>query len=217
MDNDAAVHTTDYLWWIDQINSPSGDVWLAGELAAGGDWISANAVLGNIISEYGLIGSQADDITYIQGIYNLISQSDLYNLSVHQLNQLKVIAAMNHGDAPVMANSILNIYGEALPVRYSLEEVGQPKPRIANNQQTAATTYQVSIYPNPARNEITIDWEDETIQCINFELYNQHGLIMISAKLNKKSNLDVSILPNGIYYYKIAQLNNTIGKLLILK
>jgi hypothetical protein len=62
----------------------------------------------------------------------------------------------------------------------------------------------VSVYPNPAKNNITI----ENTQKFKIEISNIQGqLIKTSDAISNKTNLNVSELPCGIYYIKVKTEN----------
>ncbi|MDT8412114.1 MAG: T9SS type A sorting domain-containing protein [Vicingaceae bacterium] len=61
----------------------------------------------------------------------------------------------------------------------------------------------MQVYPNPVSNELTISIEDVNgIYMLN--MYQISGKLIIEEKLNTSiSNIDVSSLENGIYFYEI--------------
>lgn len=71
---------------------------------------------------------------------------------------------------------------------------------------------QFSIYPNPVRDELILDFNKE----VSFTLINQNGQILKSGKTNKKKNtIIVTSLSSGLYFIKINSKKGTIIKKLI--
>lgn len=69
----------------------------------------------------------------------------------------------------------------------------------------------ISVYPNPAKNEITVNSSLKGISTI--ELYNSLGQKMIYSVSEKKVNkIDVSKLPRGVYQVKIVNAERTVVK-----
>ncbi|MBW6481615.1 MAG: T9SS type A sorting domain-containing protein [Vicingaceae bacterium] len=83
-----------------------------------------------------------------------------------------------------------------------------PKDIFAGITQNAnALNSKVQVYPNPVNSELTISIEDVSgIYLLN--IYQISGKLIIEEKLNKSlSNIDVSLLENGIYFYEIISEN----------
>ena len=79
--------------------------------------------------------------------------------------------------------------------------------------------HQISVYPNPAKDELTIELP-EIIESANFELYNGLGQnLSIDKNLHEGSNkIDVSNLKDGIYYLRInTDSGNTINQKVTIK
>lgn len=63
----------------------------------------------------------------------------------------------------------------------------------------------VSLYPNPATSIVNIEL-NETVNNVNFNLYNVLGDRVMDRKLNAGNNsVNVSNLPNGVYFYSILK------------
>ena len=79
------------------------------------------------------------------------------------------------------------------------------------------------LYPNPAQNEVTFKFENEFTCQATIILIDVLGKVLGSYPLplnsNHEATLNVSDLPNGLYYYTIKQPNaaNITGKLTVLK
>ncbi len=81
----------------------------------------------------------------------------------------------------------------------------------------------VRFFPNPAQNEVTFKFENELCSETTIILIDVLGKVLGSYPLplnsNHEATLNVSALPNGLYYYTIKQPSRTniTGKLTVLK
>ena len=76
----------------------------------------------------------------------------------------------------------------------------------------------VTIYPNPATNQVTIQLEDYTAEA-EVQLYNAAGQAVITQQHNFTSGnltMDVTTLPKGIYYVKIETEGQVATKKLVI-
>ncbi|WP_196886406.1 T9SS type A sorting domain-containing protein [Aureivirga sp. CE67] len=74
--------------------------------------------------------------------------------------------------------------------------------RLSNENQL---TQNISIYPNPAKDKITISNQDESFNS-SISIYDQNGRIvkyLKNIKLQENLDVDISNLENGIYFVKI--------------
>ncbi len=82
---------------------------------------------------------------------------------------------------------------------------------------------EVSVYPNPAQNEVTFKFENEVTSQATIILIDVLGKMIgehiLQINSNNVAKLNVSALPNGLYYYTIKQPSRTniTGKLTVLK
>jgi len=66
----------------------------------------------------------------------------------------------------------------------------------------------VSLYPNPARNIINLDFSDSFFRPLIFNLYSNIGELVFQEKisrLNKTNAINLSSLPRGIYMYSVIE------------
>ena len=73
----------------------------------------------------------------------------------------------------------------------------------------------ISIFPQPAKNNLNIEVKLNDNEVNTLDLYNNQGEILLSTVLNKNSdniNLDVSKFNSGIYIIKIHSKNNLYTK-----
>lgn len=79
--------------------------------------------------------------------------------------------------------------------------------------------HQVSFYPNPAKDYITIDFGQLASQSSTLEIIDINGKVVLNKEFssNTLSNrVDVSFLPKGVYLLRLNSKENTITKKIIL-
>ena len=75
--------------------------------------------------------------------------------------------------------------------------------------------YKVSIYPNPAKEYLFIDLPGENQARI--EIISISGQIVHTEFISKKAQIEVSTLPEGIYFLKIMSKNQVIVEKIIVQ
>ncbi|CAI8222998.1 MAG: Uncharacterised protein [Cryomorphaceae bacterium] len=73
----------------------------------------------------------------------------------------------------------------------------------------------INVFPQPAKNNLSIQVKLNNNEVNTLDLYNSHGKILLSTVLNKNSeniNLDVSEFKSGIYFIKVHSKNNLYTK-----
>jgi hypothetical protein len=113
--------------------------------------------------------------------------------------------------ASIASDSYGNIYACGDLVTDAGEGFVGMYPNAATSVQQITQTDDVSVFPNPAHNTITIRI-NETKQSYggtNYSLYDCTGRVYVSGKIdNSNTPVDISALPAGIY---ILQLDNNVN------
>jgi hypothetical protein len=76
-----------------------------------------------------------------------------------------------------------------------------------------AVTTNFTLYPNPTFDKITVNLETSAERNVTLEIYNAAG-VMLKRVYTKKSStvIDVSDVPNGLYYIRLNNSSNTDSK-----
>jgi hypothetical protein len=79
---------------------------------------------------------------------------------------------------------------------------------------TFTTLPPVMVYPNPASDQLNIQWSDDVEGMVNFNIYDFTGNSIYRqsqpVSLDQKSgSLDVSSFKNGLYYLEVVKGNTT--------
>ena len=85
------------------------------------------------------------------------------------------------------------------------------------NTQTAWPTGNLMIYPNPSKNEITLEI-DQIVENLRFEVYNTIGQLILSKQIEQlTSKVDLQGQLPGIYLLKLWQGNQNLKSAKIIK
>jgi hypothetical protein len=75
----------------------------------------------------------------------------------------------------------------------------------------------ILIYPNPANDHVTIELTALSETIIQLELVNTLGQVMQSQEASNLSKLQLTNLPNGVYFVRLVSDNNVIATKKIIK
>ncbi|MBE0640139.1 MAG: T9SS type A sorting domain-containing protein [Bacteroidales bacterium] len=90
---------------------------------------------------------------------------------------------------------------------------GLDDPTVTGITQKLLTETDIFIYPNPAADWVSIKLANSNYYSGRFEIYNIHGLTIISGKLHsKEQRVDLNGLAAGIYSCNILLRNTTTGE-----
>ncbi len=140
-----------------------------------------------------------------------------YDLTLEQTAILMPIATQytpwEGGDAVYIARLMLNIDEDAIEVDFAKA----PKSDIANSKTNSA-----KLYPNPASNEVMIEFDNALEANAILEIYNFAGIKIQNVSLSSGYqfvSVSTKDLKSGIYFYRILLNSNVIAKdrLLIVK
>ena len=150
---------------------------------------------------------------YVNEVYLSSFAQDKY-FTENQEQTLFAIAMLTPyigGDAVYSARVMLGINPNDYNLAYRLA-------RPTDSIQTIYNDNLVSIYPNPASTQLTIEFNYNLETSSAFILYDITGRKVLEQNLSKNSNkftLDISSLQNGVYFYKTSSDNSIKGKLII--
>ncbi|MFA6824420.1 MAG: T9SS type A sorting domain-containing protein, partial [Bacteroidales bacterium] len=76
----------------------------------------------------------------------------------------------------------------------------------------------INVYPNPAKDYISVDFDSKNFNQAEIELYDMQGKLVKKAKLKtqKGNRLDISSLKAGTYTYNIILNGNAFGGMMIV-
>ncbi len=141
-----------------------------------------------------------------------------YDLTSEQIAILYPIAVnytpWEGGDAVYIARLMLNLEDNALNVEYS---IGPVNPANSETQ-----TLNVKLYPNPAQNQVRIEFNHAFTGNTVLEIYGFAGNLISSSQLDANAQyviVSTKLLENGIYFYRIFANDEIVSKdkLVIIK
>lgn len=76
---------------------------------------------------------------------------------------------------------------------------------------------EISIYPNPAKNEFFLKSSSKNLGKVRVEIYDQSGKLVSGQKLSFKNVVKIEFLPSGIYLVKVTGSEFSYSSPLIVK
>ncbi len=177
-----------------------------------GDFTKAEAVNNAIVPEQNIFANMKT----VLGIYLNTWCKEKYTLSNSNYETLYNIANQTPykgGDAVYTARIMLGFEPDEHGLAYRMHNV---EKEVENNA--------LVLYPNPASNELTIEFENKEFENVHaiLKVYSIAGKLIYQTQFNTNNSfkiLSVEDLKNGLYIYHVS-LSNGIdksGKLVILK
>jgi hypothetical protein len=189
--------------WLD--NSNIGKLDKVEKAVFGGDTTTANSLL-NSLAPQNFIEIVSQEVFSIYnrswaiGKYSFISSDSTTLLNIAYLDPA------NGGPSVYLARNMLGL---------TLVEFGQNQvAREANTaipDSKAKEDNSIFVYPNPATNQITVEFDKQIKNC-EITIYNIFGQEIIHHQLNgnTKYNLNISELESGMYFYSIVSDGNVL-------
>jgi hypothetical protein len=203
----------DYQSFFDSIRQANiGQFTVVYELIENGNFEEAEAMLMDIVPELDIFVN----LKTVLSIYLDSWCKERFELTGEEYEALFNIA----NQTPYEAGQ--GVYTARIMIGFEPDEYGVSyrvqKPYSASERE------QVKLYPNPANNEVTIEFENPEFNNVNAKLkvYSITGTLVYSYSFQTSNSykvLPTENLQNGIYLYRI-ELDNGIsksGKLVILK
>lgn len=130
----------------------------------------------------------------------------------HNIDNMSIVVAMIDGDNDNIAT---NAYQITVP--NALNNFREP----IDIEIREKSKQNVEIFPNPANDILTLDFNNASNETVSYELMDIHGRIIASETKNSSiSNfkwiIDVSAIPEGVYFMRIIQGEEIVTKKLQL-
>ena len=89
---------------------------------------------------------------------------------------------------------------------------------IVQGMEENSIKLELSAYPNPTANFLTLDVGNAELSTLNFQLYDISGKIITIRKiLSSNETIDMGNLPSAIYFLKVAMNNRVVKTFKIIK
>lgn len=90
---------------------------------------------------------------------------------------------------------------------------------VVGLQENALLQRQLNLFPNPAKNQVTLQFEVKPTEQVLFHLYNLQGQLISTRRLNNgsKHSIPLNNLPTGLYLYQLKDRQGRFrgGKLMV--
>jgi len=157
--------------------------------------------------------SGANRVTYIPGSYSALGNNGTtFNGSINDA-----------GNTSLVPDSILNaLYymSDHLPVVMKVQ-IEYPNTNLSidiieneEKNEDLLAVKKVLIYPNPTKNDITVELLNfkETDEIYSLKIYNLLGEMVLNDSFDKIKNINLSELKRGIYFVDVFTSNKSIHK-----
>jgi len=137
--------------------------------------------------------------------FNMIgNECDVTNFTVADLGDAAVSPSLVLDASilvPGQSNPVSIGIDDVTPVPFQIPGVGcDPVMTSTENSDIAS----VRIYPNPVRDNLQVTFSNHKPESSSLMLYNEDGRLLSDNPLSSsESNIDISAINNGIYFYEI--------------
>ena len=115
-----------------------------------------------------------------------------------------------NGDQASQVFQYYNVNGTTWGSPYICDSLLSANNIIESNKE-------ISIFPNPANNFIFINSTDKNIDDLNVQVYDMQGRLLLTKQITESNEqIDISIIPQGIYLTKITNQKTSSNYKLII-
>ena len=139
-----------------------------------------------------------------------LSERNWTQLNETEIAQLQTIAEATRGRSSGMAKGVLcffyNIcYEDEIEEGGTFPPIGEPNEvKNAAIEQEQNLNYELFLYPNPTKSEMTVTLSNPSIKIIDMELFDVYGKKVHQQTVNQSyGTLKLKGLNNGIYILKV--------------
>jgi len=164
---------------------------------------------------------------------SLINPQNAYETNMKTVNELRLhYLRGQHFDETMLItleNLVTQCYEEAGPAIYFaysfLPECRRPDKfpnkcvsgRSDNFASVTDQSNEISLFPNPANNQLVLQNIDPAIHPISAVIYNNHGQKAYEIVLQSRNTIDISYLEKGIYFMQLFNSNGILKVLPFIK
>lgn len=166
-------------------------------------WTTSATVLPQSLSAYGIAKDDATEKIYITGDYNNQTFAGVFNPATNSftsLTQTGMIGRRHHTSE--VWNGSLYIFGGNTTTSTSTSLSSVQSASLASLGSTDfASEHQISVYPNPVKDIMTIDSDSDYTKITVYNLLGQQ--ILTKSVASNKNTIDVSNLNAGTYFVRL--------------
>ncbi|OFX34189.1 MAG: hypothetical protein A2X08_03540 [Bacteroidetes bacterium GWA2_32_17] len=119
-----------------------------------------------------------------------------------------------YGDQDILSYNFYNVNGTIWGTPYICDSL-----LVDTLLNVGLTIFEtgINIYPNPANNLIYIDINDKSTSDFNIQIYDMQGRLLLTNQITESNEqIDISIIPQGIYLTKITNQKTSSNYKLII-
>jgi hypothetical protein len=191
--------------WYSRIRTVSGDILLAKDYAANGNYSKAREVLDSIVFWHGLVSPTQYGISDMDTIFGILDVRGVDELTSGDINTLLAVSN-NYSHAAAMARGILILEGYRFQTQYVIPSSGGEE-RIALPRPITAALEEITVYPNPNNgDELNIIVPDVfKYQIVSVDFWTLTGTKISSFILSEQYNrFRLPKHPAGLYLFRIC-------------
>ncbi len=201
------------------------DILKANSYAADRSWSNALSHLSSLTSTYHLSGTSLAEhnrytavITLLKNVYNNGGSVDVLNSP--ELFTLDSLRDLSFGLAKRTADNILMLYDSVSSLTFHVPGGSVQQRSAINNPLNIIDSQSVYVRPNPASEDITIDYNIQEQDQARFMLYDLNGQKVRDISLDAEFHsvkIELKDLPKGIYLYEVFTLSGKLqtGKIVL--
>ncbi|MEL7426138.1 MAG: T9SS type A sorting domain-containing protein [Bacteroidota bacterium] len=89
---------------------------------------------------------------------------------------------------------------------------------VVNADDIIAEAFPLKLYPNPAHDQIRLEWSDQSAEVLRVQLFDSSGRLVLSQPApENRGDLDISQLPNGLYMLRISTADGRMAMKKVIK
>jgi hypothetical protein len=93
-----------------------------------------------------------------------------------------------------------------------------PHCKNRNDTDSHSINLELSAYPNPTTNNLTLNLGKTELSTLNFQLYDVSGILIESRKIiSSTETIGMANLPSTTYFLKVSNNNNEVKTFKIIK
>ena len=92
----------------------------------------------------------------------------------------------------------------AIPAAFALAGIREFECTSGIKEECTSMNGTISIYPNPAENQLNVDYSGALNQNVFLEIYDVTGSLLIRQNANERNEINISHLASGFYLVKFG-------------
>ncbi len=227
VDKNNTVTSNDIVYWIGEgtnevifaVNWCEPEIAFAWGYRFNGEKVLVSKVMEDIKAadsrfDYTDGGGYITEITYQDSIYNLALAGDYWMYNVNEgyadgINNQYVF----HNDIIEFGDESCGLSDDFWTYVWTTAITPVSVPSTTSIVSIQQAAIHVSLYPNPAKEQITVSLSSFTNENVNIEVFNTVGSVVFQGQAQgEQTELDIQFLPAGFYIIRCANEGKVVSK-----